>query len=75
MSEELIKVKVIPNAKREEVSPFADGLKVKVNAPAENNKANKAVIKLLAKYLKVKSEQLLIISGHKNQQKMVKLIK
>ncbi|MEX0810973.1 MAG: DUF167 domain-containing protein [Chitinophagales bacterium] len=58
MPENIIKIKVIPNAKKPEVSEFGNGLKVKVNVPAEGNKANKAVIEILAAYFSVKPVQV-----------------
>lgn len=69
-----IEIRVIPNAKKAEVKESkAYGLKVKVNAPAVNNKANKAVIAALSDYFKVKKGQIKIIKGEHSSNKTIEL--
>ena len=46
-------------------------LVVAVNAPAQDGKANKAVIQSLAKALKVKKSEIEIVSGHTGRTKIV----
>jgi uncharacterized protein (TIGR00251 family) len=70
----VIQVKVIPNAKKAEVIEEKDFYKVKVNAPAIEGKANKAVIKSLADYFKVKPKQISIIKGEKNSLKTIAIL-
>lgn len=70
----LIQVKVIPNAKKAEVIKEKDFYKVKVNAPAIEGKANKAVIKSLADYFKIKPKQISIIKGEKNSLKTIAIL-
>ena len=62
-----INIKVIPNAKRNNVLKENDRLKVYVTAPPVNGKANKAVIKVLAEYLKIKKRNVKIIKGNKSK--------
>ena len=69
-----ITIKVIPNAKKNEIISDNDRLKVKVNAPATDGKANKAVIKLLAVYFKVKERQISIIRGEKSREKQIQIL-
>lgn len=66
-----ITVKVIPNARKNEIIEEEGRIKVKVNAPAADGKANKAVIKLLAAYFKVKERQVSIIKGEKSREKQI----
>lgn len=73
-----ITVKVIPNAKRDEVleEREEDGrfnMKVKVNAQPEGGKANDAVIKLLAEYFNVSKQHVEIERGHAGRTKLVRI--
>ena len=65
----LITIKVIPNSRVEEVSD-GDPTVVKVQEPPERNRANVAVIKLLAKHFNARVK---IVSGHKSRRKVVEL--
>ena len=69
----IINIKVIPNAKRNNVLKGNDRFKVYVTAPPVNGKANKAVIKVLAEYLKVKKRNIKIIKGKKSKEKIVEI--
>jgi hypothetical protein len=74
-----ISVKVIPNAKQNEVVDDAFDLlgarilKVKVNQPPEDGKANKAVIELLAEYFKVRKSAISIIAGETSRNKIIEI--
>ena len=74
-----ISIKVIPNAKQNEITEggFDESgariLKVRVNQPPEDGKANKAAIELLAKYLKVKKSAVSIISGETSRNKIIEI--
>lgn len=71
-----INTKVIANAKKPEVIQDENKvLKVKVNSPAIEGKANKAVIKILAEYFGVKERQIKIIKGEKSSNKVVEVEK
>ena len=50
-----------------------DTLKVRVAAPPVKDKANRALVKLLAKALGVSSSQVEIVSGHKARRKTVQV--
>ena len=69
----LINVRVIPNAKKNNVSEEQGKLKVHVSAPAVDGKANKAAIKVLAEYFKVKKKNIKIIKGAKSREKVVEI--
>ncbi|OGC23760.1 YggU family protein [candidate division WOR-1 bacterium RIFOXYB2_FULL_42_35] len=64
-------IKVIPNAKKNQIIEAAGQLKVKVTAPAVDGKANKALIELLAKHFKVKKNAISIIQGQTSRNKVV----
>ena len=74
-----ISVKVIPNAKQNEVVDDsvdllgARILKVKVNQPPEDGKANKAVIELLAEYFKIRKSAVSIIAGDFSRNKIIEI--
>ena len=70
----LVNIKVIPNAKSNEVVEEIDSIKVKVNSPAIEGKANKAVIKVLADYFNVKKNQISIVKGEKNRNKCIQIL-
>lgn len=65
-----VSVKVIPNAKRDEVVD-GDVLKVHVRAPAVDGKANKAVIKVLAEFFNVRKSCIRIVFGERSREKAV----
>lgn len=68
-------VKVVPNSSRSMMIGAIDGLvKVKVAAPAEKGKANKGVVKLLAKCLGVKKKDIEIIAGFSSSVKQVRVL-
>lgn len=68
-----INIKVIPNAKRNNVLKENDRFKVYVTAPPVNGKANKAMIEVLAEYLKVKKRNIKIIKGNKSKEKIIEI--
>ena len=69
----IINIKVIPNAKRNNVLEENDRFKVYVTALPVNGKANKSVIKVLAEYLKVKKRNIKIIKGNKSKEKIIEI--
>jgi uncharacterized protein (TIGR00251 family) len=70
-----IQVKVIPNASKSEVMGNHEmGWKIKVQAPPEDGKANKAVIQLLAKHFQVPKNHIKIITGERSHQKVIEIL-
>ena len=67
----LIKVKVIPNAKKNEVIKEGENFRVRLRAPASEGNANSALVELLAQYFGVKKSSIRIIKGAKNRKKIV----
>lgn len=67
-------VKVVPGASRDQVvGPLGDALKIKVSAPPEGGKANKAVRRLLAEAVGVSRKDVTIVSGTSTSIKRVEL--
>jgi hypothetical protein len=71
----LLKVKVFPLSPRNEVKgKMPDGtIKIAIAAPAEDNKANKALIKYLADELGVRRYQVEIVSGALDRFKTIRV--
>ncbi|MBN2484142.1 MAG: DUF167 domain-containing protein [Candidatus Omnitrophica bacterium] len=69
----LVKVRVIPRAKKERVEEFAGGLKVYVCEPAQDGRANKKLIQILAKHYQTRKYKISIISGEKQRDKVIEI--
>lgn len=68
----LIKVHLTPKASRERIGEqFGGAVKVWVSAPPVDGKANTALLKLLAKRLKIPKTRLKIISGETSRNKVL----
>lgn len=69
-----IEVKVTPRAKRPGIEAQADGsLVVKVREPAENGRANEAVIEALAEHFDVPRRAVVIVHGHTSRRKLIEI--
>ena len=65
-----IVLKVVPGSRRDQVvGRLGDRLKVKVAAPPEEGRANKAVCELLADAMGVSARDVSIIAGHASPEK------
>lgn len=71
--ERIYTVKVVPNAKLTKLVANEQLLKVWVNAPAIDDKANKAVIEILAKHFQIQKKSIEILKGHQNKNKLVRV--
>lgn len=70
----ILKVKVHPSAGRDRIEGWlGDTLKISVSASPEKGKANKAVVELLAKKLKVARSAVRIVSGETSREKVVEI--
>ncbi|TAL24520.1 MAG: DUF167 domain-containing protein [Nitrospirae bacterium] len=74
MRKQLIKIKVIAGAKKKQIIESDGILKVYVNAPAVDEKANKAVIEILSEHFNVRKRAVKIIRGEKTREKVVEVI-
>ena len=70
----LVWVKAVPGASRDEIAGvIGDRLKVRVSAPAEGGKANKAICAAVAQTLGLKPKQVTVETGSTSRQKTVRL--
>jgi uncharacterized protein (TIGR00251 family) len=74
VKETLIKVYLQPkSSKNEIVGPYRDGIKVRITAPPVEGKANKALIRFLAKEFKTSASSVEILKGHNSREKMIRI--
>lgn len=60
----MIKIKAVPNSSKNEICGlYDDALKVKIKAPAVENKANEELIKFFSKLLKIPKSSIILKSG------------
>lgn len=70
----LIKVKIFPGIKKEEVIEKSEGVfEVKVREKAEQGKANKRLVELLSKHFQISENQVKLISGSKRRNKTISI--
>ncbi len=71
-----ITVKVTPKAKRTQVAGIMDDgtIKVQVAAPAEEGRANAALLAFLAETLGLKANQVEIVAGLSSERKLISLL-
>ena len=69
-----ISVRVIPRAKRRDVTMSPDGtLIVKVIEPPEGGRANAALMEAMAKHFQVPKHRITILHGAGSRQKLVEI--
>ena len=70
----LICVRVVPGASGNGIAGvLGDRLKVRVSAPAEGGRANKAVCAVIATQLGVRPRQVSVESGHTSPEKLLRV--
>ena len=67
-----IGVRVIPNSKKNEIKKEEKRLKVCLTATAQEGKANRALIGMLADFFQVSKSRIRILKGFKSKNKIVK---
>lgn len=65
----LLNIKVVPQAKKNQIKQENDILKVYLTAPALDGKANKALIAVISDHLGVKKKDVIIKKGLKTRNK------
>ena len=69
-----LQVRVTPRAKKPGIETAADGtLVVKVREPAEDGRANAAVVEALAGHFGVAKRAVSIVHGHGSRRKLVEI--
>ena len=69
----ILNVKVIPNARKNEIKKEENCWKVHLTAPPEKGKANKLLVELFSKEFKLRKNQIKIIQGEKSRNKIVQI--
>jgi len=70
MDDPVVSVKLVPRSSRNQILGFeGDILKVKVKSAPVDGLANRDLIRLLSKSIKVAKEKVEIISGHRSRTK------
>lgn len=70
-----LKIKAVPGASRDAVAGMlGDRIKVRVSAPPEGGKANKAIEAVIAESLGVKASQVEVVAGMTNPVKTVRVV-
>ncbi|NGX34905.1 MAG: hypothetical protein K1060chlam1_01265, partial [Candidatus Anoxychlamydiales bacterium] len=69
-----IKVKIIPKSKVNQIIGFKeDTLKIRIKASPEKGKANKELIRFIAKRLSISQSRISILSGHTSRIKKLSI--
>ncbi|MBI4473878.1 MAG: YggU family protein [Acidobacteria bacterium] len=71
----ILKVRVIPNAKKTAFSGYReDELVLRLNAPALEGKANKAAIEFISRFFGVSRAAVSLVSGEKSRHKIFEIV-
>lgn len=69
-----ISIVVKPNARKEGVEKLADGtLRVAVNAPPVEGRANEAVIRVVAEHFGVAKSTVRVVAGMRGKKKVIEI--
>ena len=75
MKDIILKVYLQPKSSKNEIAgAYRDGIKIRVTAPPSEGKANKALIKLLAKELRIPESNIGILKGHHSREKILRIV-
>jgi len=66
-------IRVQPGASKNEIVPTPEGVKVRLQAPAVEGKANKACIQFLSKSLKIPKRRIAITRGEHARVKTIRV--
>jgi uncharacterized protein (TIGR00251 family) len=70
----IVALRVYPNAKKEIIDGIRDDhLIVRLNAPANEGKANKALVRFMSKMLRVPKSRISLVRGEKNRLKVIRI--
>jgi uncharacterized protein (TIGR00251 family) len=70
----VLSVRVQPRASKNEILDVRDGhLRVRTTAPPDDGKANRAVIRLIAKYLRVAPSRITLLRGNTRRNKQLRV--
>jgi len=71
-----LNIRVVPRASKDEVmGPYGDALKVRIQAPPVEGKANTYLVKFLSKHWNIPRRNIEILSGETGRNKRLKITK
>ena len=74
MKDSILKVYLQPrSSKNEIVGPYRDGIKVRVTAAPVEGRANKVLLRFLAKEFGVTPSSVEIVRGHRSREKLIRI--
>ena len=65
-----INIRVIPNARKDEINDEGGLLIVRIRAPPDKGKANRALLKILSKYY---GKRVFLVAGGKSRDKVIEI--
>ena len=71
MAELKLKIRISPNASKNEIIKSDDGVKIKITAQPIEGKANKAVVEFLSKEFKIPKSSIEIVKGTTSKEKTI----
>jgi uncharacterized protein (TIGR00251 family) len=70
----IVRVHLVPNAKSDRVAgEYGGAIKITIRAPAVDGKANAALIRFLARQLKVTRHSIVLEHGQKSRDKVIRI--
>jgi len=69
-----VKIRVVPRAKKEKIVEENGILKVYVNEPAIDGRANKKLIEVLADYYQTRKYNITILQGETQRDKVIEIL-
>ncbi|MDD5686254.1 MAG: DUF167 domain-containing protein [Elusimicrobia bacterium] len=70
----ILEIKIIPNAKKNEIKKEGDKYKIYITAPAVEGKANKKLIEFLSESFNVRKNSIFIKRGEKSRHKVIQIV-
>jgi len=69
-----LELQVTPGASADAVGPYADGaLRVRVTRPPAGGEANRAVLRLVARALRLPPSRLVLVAGERGRRKRIRI--
>ncbi len=69
------KLRIIPNAKKNEFAGYREGeLVLRLNAPPIDGKANKAAVEFVSKFFGVSRSSVLLVRGESSRHKIFEIV-
>lgn len=67
----IIRLKISPNASKNEIIRSSDGIKIKITAQPIDGKANKCLIEFISKKYKIPKSSIEIVRGETSKEKTI----